>query len=97
MVLYLSVFPPFKCPRDCNTPSLAVFPTLAIPLAMLKDEKISQPFFFLNFLILKTEFSMTKIQPRLRAGLSTKFLLNQAKNELVAPSNRTKFPQTSLQ
>jgi hypothetical protein len=32
MVLYLSVLPPFKCPRDCNTLCLAVFPTLAIPL-----------------------------------------------------------------
>jgi hypothetical protein len=45
MVLYLSVSPPFKCPRDCNTPSLAVFPTLAIPLPMLKDEKKFTTFF----------------------------------------------------
>jgi hypothetical protein len=59
--------------------------------------KIHNLFSKKNFLILKTEFSMKKIQPRLRAVLSTKLLLNQAKSELVALSNRTKFPQTSLQ
>jgi hypothetical protein len=46
MVLYLSVFPRFKCPRDYNTLSLCVFPILAIPFTYAERWKNFTIFFF---------------------------------------------------